>query len=141
MPSTRPFITDRLRAKVRGLLDRTLDYKCTVKRGGNPASTSGYNQPGKSTSWAVIGEVDRPCDISNQTVTVMTGEQTNQGRSMVLTRIQISFSYGEDVTVLDRIYDLKYSDDTLVDPTIKYWEIKELIPDEFQLSFAIQAIR
>jgi hypothetical protein len=139
MPITTPFISDRVNAKLRNVAERFMVWSCTIKRGANPAPRSGYNQPGKPTAWAAHLTAQK-CSLGQQSTTVLTGENQDKNRAMIVGRYKLEFPYGTDVLITDRVYDLKDRDGNLVDPTVKFYEIKELIPDDTSLSLSVEAI-
>lgn len=132
-------INDRTVRQVRQVENRLMDYTCTVKRQATSTGTNGYNQSKKDGAWNahLVGQA---CKLGQQSITVNTGEQQSSISSMIVNRYTLSFPYGTDVVTTDHIYDLKDRDGRLVDPTIKYYEIKELITNRFKLSVAVEAI-
>lgn len=131
-------ISDRTVSQVRQVQGRLMDYTCTVKRLDASPDRDSDNQP-IAAGWSVI-LTNQPCKLAMQSTTVNTGEQQGQDVALVVNRYKLSFPYGTDVLITDRIYDLKDRDGNEVDPTVNHYEIKELIPDRFKLSLAVEAI-
>lgn len=131
-------ISDRTVSQVRGIQNRLMDYTCTVKRPGASPGRDSDNQPIEA-GWDTV-LTGQPCKLAMQSNTVNTGEQQSQDVALVVNRYKVSFPHGTDVLITDRIYDLKDRDGNEVDATVDHYEIKELIPDRFKLSLAVEAI-
>ncbi len=139
MPAnTKPLISDRVLLKLRNVVNRTMTYTCTVKRGASPGASGGYNQPPKPTSWAYY-LTGQKCNVT-QLIAFRYGEQQNKDTAMVIDRYKMDLPYGTDVKVTDQIYDLKDRAGNLIDSSVKFYDVKELIPSEISLSVQIQAI-
>lgn len=140
MPSTAPFISDRVNAKLRNVSERFMVYTCDTKRASStgdddytqPNETDWGNQPYKLTG--------QKCSLSPLSAAVATGEVQNRNRAMVLSRYRLEFPYGTDVLLIDRVYNLKDRDGNLIDPTALHFEAKDLIPDDTSLALTIEAI-
>lgn len=137
--SFNPLLSDGAVALIRQTKQNLMNHTCTVKRGTTTGQSDGYNQKKPAVEW-VDHLSDQACRLHHQTIARFTGEQQDKDRSMVVTRQLLNFPYGLDVTLKDRIYDLKDRAGRLVDSTALYFEIKELISSEIDLNFVIQAI-
>lgn len=138
--SLNPLLSDGVVALIRSTKQDLMNHTCTVKRAVTSGAKDDDNQPSPPTSWAVVGQPDQPCRLHHQTIARFTGEQQNKDTSMTVTRQLLNFPYGLDVTLKDRIYNLKDRAGRMVDSTALYFEIKELVSSEIDLNFAIQAI-
>jgi hypothetical protein len=112
---------------------------CDIKRQTAGSGSNGYNQPNQSGMWVTIA-ANVKCRLKQQTVTVNTGEQVTSEKSIVDNRFQVSLPYGTDVTVKDRLYNVRDRDGNLIDPTIVFFDVKERIPDDSKMSVAVEAI-
>jgi hypothetical protein len=138
MPITTPFISDRVNAKLRNVVERFMTSLADVQRGSNPGVRSGYNQPGKPTAWPTY-LADVKCDVT-QSTTILTGEQQSKDTAMIVGRLKFTFPYGTDITVADRIVNLRDRDGNLVDASVNFYDVKELIPDDTSLTVLAQAV-
>lgn len=115
-----------------------MTHSCDVERPGASPGVDGYNQPLPATFTTVL--TGQKCDVGQQSVTVMTGEQQTVDRAMVVGRYKFSFPYGTDIRFTDRLKNVKDREGKLFDALASYYEVKELMPDDTALSVAVQVI-
>ncbi|MBN9393438.1 MAG: hypothetical protein J0I20_35735 [Chloroflexi bacterium] len=141
MANTAPFISDRVKLKLREVAERFMTSTCDIKRQAATTGSSGYNQPNQSGVWTTTPNgAGVKCRLKQQSVTVTTGEQITKEKTIVENRFQVELPYGTDITVKDRLYNVRDRDGNTIDPTIVYFDVKERIPDDSRVTVAVEAI-
>lgn len=113
-------------------------YTTDVERPNTSPGKDGDNLPLPATGYSTV-LTGQKCNVS-QSITVLTGEQQNKDLAIIVGRYNVTFPYNSDVQFVDRLKNLKDRDGNLVDPAVKFYEVRELIPDDTALTVSVQAI-
>ncbi len=136
---TKPLLSDRAIAKARYVIERAMTYTCDVER-PTSAGVDGYGHPLPPT-W-VTHLTNQKCLLIPFVVgSTRTGEQQNVNTAYDVGAFKQIFPYATDITVLDRVLNLRDRTGALVDGTVQHYEIKDRLPSETDVTLVIQAIR
>jgi hypothetical protein len=132
--NTGPLISDRVLGKLRNVVERTMVYTCDVERPTPTGTKDENNQPLYTWETYLTGQ---KCAFT----TLSGGEKQDNQVAYYISTYKLILPYGTDITVLDRVKNLRDRGGNLVDSTVQRYEIKDRLPSETDITFVIQAIR
>jgi hypothetical protein len=134
-----PLLNSHALNMLRGVRQQAFHYRCTIQRGESPGTDDyGHPMPIPEDAWA-NHLVDVPCAFLPKGGG-QQGERTGADTNYTAGLPELHVPPGTDVRVSDRISEIKNRAGDVVEATVPYYNIVQVVPRETYTLLLLEAI-